>query len=101
MPPARSQSRRTHMHRCFMLGVATLALAAVPVSAQSIRPLKGHHDAVYAIAFRPDGQRLASASFDHTIKVWNVASGATVRTFNGHRDKVLALAYAPDGTRLA
>ena len=63
--------------------------------------MQGHEDAVYAIAFRPDGRQLASASFDHTIKVWDVASGVMVRTFRGHEDKVLTLAYSPDGKWLA
>jgi WD40 repeat protein len=31
---------------------------------------------VYAVAFRPDGKRLALAGGDHTIKIWDVMPGA-------------------------
>ena len=36
---------------------------------------KGHHDAVYTVAFSRDGQLLASGSSDRTLKIWNVADG--------------------------
>src|SRR5262245_28727880 len=89
--------------QCWKLLLTVMALAAFAgaAPAQSLQPLLGHRAAVAAVTFRPDGRRLASASFDHTIKIWNVATGGEVRTFAGHDDKVLALAYAPDGSRLA
>src|SRR5439155_1297085 len=80
------------------LGV--LLLAGVG-RAQPVRTFAGHAAPVSAVAFRPDGVSLASASFDGTVKVWDVAAGTVTRTLRGHRDKVLALAYSPDGRRLA
>src|SRR2546430_1203418 len=87
--------------RKILLSLAILTIVGAPAAAQSIKSLQGHQAAVSAVAFRPDGRRLASASFDHTIKVWDVATGLAVRTFNGHEDKVLTLAYSADGSRLA
>jgi WD40 repeat protein len=34
--------------------------------------LRGHDDVVFSIAFSPDGKRLASASFDQSVRLWNV-----------------------------
>lgn len=56
---------------------------------------------VGAVAFAPDGSRLASVADDHTVRLWSVDDGAEVAVANippgGHR----ALAYSADGSRLA
>ena len=53
------------------------------------------------IAFSPDSRLLASGSEDHTIKLWDVASGNKVRTLSGHSDSVNCVAFSPDGRWLA
>jgi WD40 repeat protein len=60
----------------------------------------GHHDAVWALTFSPDGLRLVSVSEDRTACVWDAASGALLATCRGHTSKVLGVAFSPDGTRL-
>lgn len=89
------------MRRLFPFAIGLAWLSVSSARAQSIKELRGHCAAVYAVAFRPDGERMASASFDHTIKIWNANSGRAMKTFTGHRDKVLALAYSSDGRQLA
>lgn len=46
-------------------------------------------------------ERLASGSYDNTLGVWDVATGARRRTLRGHSNSVQSVAFSPDGTTLA
>jgi WD40 repeat protein/tRNA A-37 threonylcarbamoyl transferase component Bud32 len=63
--------------------------------------LRGHADAVLAVAFSPDGRRLASGSSDGVVKVWDPAAARAVLTLRAHEGRVTAVVFSPDGTRLA
>jgi len=56
---------------------------------------------VHALAFSPDGNILASARGDKTIKLWELASGHSVETLSGHSDFIRSIAFSPDGKVLA
>jgi tetratricopeptide (TPR) repeat protein len=53
------------------------------------------------VAFSPDGQRLASASVDQTVRIWDSATGKELLALTGHAGLVTSLAFSPDGQRLA
>jgi WD40 repeat protein len=56
---------------------------------------------VYALAWSPDGTRLAAASYDATVQVREAATGRLLQSYQGHTGGVFALAWSPDGTLLA
>lgn len=60
-----------------------------------------HGGKILSVEFHPtDSSKVASASDDNTIKLWDLDTGLAT-TFNGHTDKVNAIAFSPDGLTLA
>lgn len=56
---------------------------------------------VQSVTFSPDSSRLASASLDGTIKLWEVPSGDCVATLVGHNEWVVSVAFSLNGNSLA
>ena len=80
---------------------APQAIFRVRPVTRSTATLTGHTNSVVAVQFSPDGQHLASASGDSTVRLWDLSTQTPLKTFTGHRDWVLCLAWSPDGRYLA
>jgi WD40 repeat protein len=70
-------------------------------AARPVLKLTGHRALVNDVRFAPCGGRVASASSDHTARVWDAETGACLATLEGHRDDVNGVAWSPDGARVA
>lgn len=58
--------------------------------------IQGVHAGTFSVAYSPDGKLLASASGDHVIRLWNVATRQSVLAMHGHKSLVWALTFSPD-----
>jgi WD40 repeat protein len=84
--------------------VLALGLAGMAVSAQEPQlraTLQGHTNEVVFVAYSPDGKTLASASYDSTLKLWDVTTGKERTTLRGHTGCVGSVAFNPEGKTLA
>ncbi len=65
------------------------------------KELKGHRDLVRMVTFSPNGDLLASGSYDGTIILWDTQTWDSVYHLKAHTDGVLEVEFSPDGNLLA
>ncbi|KAJ0039017.1 hypothetical protein Pint_23957 [Pistacia integerrima] len=62
--------------------------------------MTGHQQLVNHVCFSPDGQWVASASFDKSVKLWNGTTGKFVAAFRGHVGPVYQISWSADSRLL-
>ncbi|HAX85158.1 MAG TPA: type IV secretion protein Rhs [Cyanobacteria bacterium UBA11370] len=67
---------------------------------RELNRLEGHQGAINELRFSPDGQTIATASDDRTVKLWSL-DGKELRTLEGHRKPVYLVRFSPDGKMIA
>jgi WD40 repeat protein len=97
--PTRSVTRRLFQHE-EPKGITVKPAMSDGWSA-CLQTLEGHSDRVISVAFSHDSSKLASASGDRMVKVWDASSGACLQTLEGHSDYVTSIAFSHDSSKLA
>jgi WD40 repeat protein len=69
-------------------------------SGSLVRTIPGHRDWVLAVAWSPDGSRIATGSRDRTAKVFESSSGALLATYGRHDAPVRGVLFAPGGEEM-
>jgi WD40 repeat protein len=64
-----------------------------------VRKLIGHTQGIRSVCFSPDGTRLLSASYDSTLRIWDVESGKELKQIQAHKP-LYSAAFSPDGKRI-
>lgn len=78
----------------------TMFLWEPGVSKQPKTRMTGHQQLVNHVYFSPDGQWIASASFDRSVKLWNGITGQFVAAFRGHVGPVYQISWSADSRLL-
>jgi WD40 repeat protein len=71
-----------------------------PKTGKKVAILGGHSGLIWSIAWAPNGQLLASASDDGTVRIWDARKYTVPNILRAHSDMVLSVGWSPDGSRL-
>ena len=70
------------------------------VTGKMLRRLTGHNGFIQDIDISSDCQYCLSASWDKTLRLWNLKTGKTTRRFKGHTKDVLSVAFSADNRHI-
>ena len=68
---------------------------------QTLLSYTGASGQAYALAWSPDGTRIASGGDEYKVHVWSASTGRDALVYRGHSAAIFKVAWSPDGTRIA
>ena len=71
-----------------------------PPRGTTLNTYRGHSRKIRALAWSPNGRRIATASDDYTAQVWDATIGSHAVVYRGHSSYVEGVAWSPDSTRV-
>ena len=98
---ARQSIRVTYQENRTVLQISNTAMRESIIKSRIRLVLKGHGDEVWSAAYSPDGQRIVTASFEGTAKVWDAETGKELFTLTSHEGRVFSAVYSVVGKRIA
>jgi len=84
-----------------LYGLAKLYALEPGAEPKFVRDMAEAQDAVFAVAFSPDGAKVAAAGADRVLRVYDTAKGELLFQVEDHADWILDVAFSPDGKLLA
>jgi len=105
-PPWRQLAHRSHPIAINSYGVLAYAReSSISLwdldKRKALATLSGHSHTIRALAFTPDGERLASAGDDRVVRVWETRGGRELAVLRGHSRPITGLSFATDGRRVS
>jgi len=79
-------------------------------NSQPLHDFKSHKQEIYTVKWSPTGpgsrnptkpSMLATASFDGSVRLWNIQNGSCITVLSRHRDSVYSVSFSPSGEYLA
>jgi WD40 repeat protein len=96
-PQALQQVVPNTIHSSKMMEAEQFAMKVTTASGT----FQGHKDCVYAVAVFPDRLRMVTASYDKTVRLWDLEGGVELKKMEGHRFCVFRVAVSRDGQLIA
>ncbi len=85
---------------CCVSGGADKKVCVWDTQGRLVRTLEGHQALVSSLSFAPEGDRLASASWDRTIRLWRWPSGEASLVIQTDFDRMRRIVFSPDGREI-